>query len=276
MEQPAVEEQHVAAVQRERPRRLQQRLAGGVRLDQEFCGIQLARLQRRAVRSRDDAQHAVALVLVPQRQPHRHQLRLGKRPVARIAVPAGLAAVVRMLGHHAVVVCQRDARGLAQQCLHDRHQPGVGGPAAEHLVAPVGLAQAPDGAAAGGIARGWRAGIAQVGLELHRRHYRVQVLARHRLQLRARRLAGKAAQDHEAMGTKGLRQAQQRAGIGRQDGGGGEIGGTVQRGGHCSRRHEGGRKNGQRKAMARAPVAQRPHDARTGAIWRRRHAGRTP
>ncbi|MNS95466.1 hypothetical protein D3C72_1297280 [compost metagenome] len=135
------------------------------------------------------------------------------------------------------MVRQGQAGGLAQQRLYRGHHVRITGPAAEYLVAAIGLAQPAHRAAPFGLARGGRAGIAEIGLELHRRHGGGQMFAGHVLQRGAHGLAGKAAQHDVATRVEFTRQAGQTGLVG-QGRGGVEIegnrgaGGAVLRGSH--------------------------------------------
>ena len=161
-----MEEDDIARLQFRRNGGADQRLVFRQVGAEELGFVEALGRERQRVRLRHEPERAVLYRLAAERDPRRNEIVALERPVARIAMPAGQAAVRRMLGHQAVVMRARQIRRLAEIQLHPAAHFRRRRPFGEQRIAHVSVEQTPHRMAARGVLRIRRARIFQIGFEL--------------------------------------------------------------------------------------------------------------
>tara|TARA_B100000029_G_scaffold345062_1_gene337495 strand:+ start:841 stop:1557 length:717 start_codon:yes stop_codon:yes gene_type:complete len=163
-----MEQQDVAPLERDRLAGVDQVLVGGEILAEELLLVEPFGVERHGVAAGDQVQRPVFGRFRSQGQPGADQFGSGERPVPEVLVPSGAARVLRLFGHHAVVVGQWQNQVGAQEAGETGDQVIISGPIGKQGMPVDRLLQSPGRFATGVGSVGRGSGITEVGLVFDR------------------------------------------------------------------------------------------------------------
>ena len=179
-------------------------LVSGEILAEELPLVEPFGIERHGVAAGDQFQRPVFGRFRPQGQPGADQFGSGERPVSEVLVPAGAARVLRLLGHHAVVVSQWQDEVGAQEAGETGDQVAIGGPIGKQGMPVDRLLQSPGRFATGVGSVGRGSGITEVGLVFDRASEFSDFPADHILQPGTGFLGRQATDDDKSVAAEGL------------------------------------------------------------------------
>ncbi len=163
-----MKQQHVTGFERDELSAFEQSAVVLEVVPEELLFVEPCCVECQGVAAGDDFQGAIFGGFGAECQPGAEQFGSLEGPIAEVLVPFGAAGELRLLGHDAVVVSQREDEIVSEQWCEAVDQFRVGGPLGEHWVSLVGLPESSDGGATDDVSIGGCSGVPQVRFVLDR------------------------------------------------------------------------------------------------------------